>query len=241
MKQKFARLAAGVLAFAGNLSPLYLIWLLWPRVAPPKTPAEDMSTALMLDAFIALVFPLQHTLWTQRPVKRRMREWLGEYFERPAYSMASAVALVAMCYFWRTTDHVIWTAPTWWVWFARAGMIAALGMQFYAGTVIGPAFLMGTAHLKAFGKGEPVREPEFREAGPYRFLRHPIASSQVLMIWMFGVLHADRLLLTLMWTAWIIGATALEDRRLAADFGETYAGYRKRAGFLLPKIRRANS
>lgn len=237
MRNTLARTAAAILALAGNLAPLYLIWLVWPRFPSGEPLVKDANLALVWDGFIALIFPIQHTLWTQRPIKRRMRAWLGEHFERPAYSMSSAIALVVMCYFWQPTHDLLWTAPAWWVWTARAGMIAALGMQFWCSTVIGPAFLLGTAHLKAFGKGQAVREPEFREAGPYRFMRHPIASSQVVLIWMFGALTTDRLLLTLMWTVWIIGATALEDRRLAQDFGDLYAGYRRRAGFLIPKFR----
>lgn len=228
----------GIVWIAGNLSPVWLFWLLWPRREPALAPHADLAGALWFDFGLALIFPAQHSIWTQPPVKRALQRLFGENLERPMYSIASALAIVATCAPWRCTDRAIWEAPDLAIHAMRGGMLACLGVMTWCSSILGPSHLIGLAHLRAMERGEPLRPTEFRLAGPYRLVRHPIAASQVVMLWMTGTLFADRLLLCVTWTAWIVGVTALEDRRLAREFGETYRAYRERAGFMLPRLRR---
>lgn len=237
MRKPALRLLVAVVWIAGNLAPLYLIWLLWPRAASPaRPPVGDPASALALDFLLALVFPLQHSVWTQPPVKRWIQSVAGERMERPLYSLASGVALVATCHFWRTTGDPLWTAPEWTVWLMRGGIVAALVVQMICSTLLGPKFLLGLTHLKALAEDRPLPTQRFRLVGPYRFVRHPIAASQVFMVWMTGTLFADRLLLASLWTLWIVCVTLLEDGRLGREFGDTYTEYRRRAGFMWPRL-----
>ncbi len=220
---------------AGNVAPLYLIWLLWPRLTPAMTPSESPNS-LWLNFGLALLFPFQHSIWTQTPIKRAIKSFLGVQLERPLYVISSGVALVATVFFWRCSDRVVWNIPDWSLWPLRIVMVGMVGAQIYSTTLLGAKFLTGIAHLKSLRKGTPLREPEFKERGLYRWIRHPIAASQIVMIWTAGTMFADRMVLALMWTAWIVVASALEDRRLGEEFGEGYEAYRRRAGFLWPKL-----
>jgi protein-S-isoprenylcysteine O-methyltransferase Ste14 len=240
MKPAFLNFAKASVWLAANLAPLYLIWLLWPRqgpVRPMPAGAGIWDDPLWRDALLALLFPLQHSVWTQPPIKQKMLNWAGANYERPLYALASGAVLVVMCFFWRGSERLIWAAPGWWIWTGRAGIVATLGVQLYCTRIVGMKYLSGLEHLSAAQENRPIREPRFKEAGPYRRIRHPIAASQIVMLWMAGSLYADRLLLSGLWTLWIIGATMLEDRRLAAEFGEVYSDYRRRAGFLWPRLR----
>ncbi len=229
----------GLVWVAGNLTPLLLVWLLWPRQGPVKPVPASGPDPLLVDFFLALVFPLQHSIWTQPPVKRWLLARLGEHAERPAYVLASGAALALTVLLWRGSDRLLGRPPVTIVWGARALITLAVAAQLWCTTVIGAKFLTGLAHLKTYRQGRPLRPPEFRERGLYRWVRHPIAASQLLMLWSVGALYADRLLLAGLWTGWILLATTLEDRRLAAEFGPLYADYRRRAGFLLPRLRLA--
>lgn len=233
------KVGAPALLIAGNLSPIYLLWLLWPRLEPPKANAGPDEWRLVVDLGLALIFPLQHSLPTQAPIKRWVTGRLTPEFERPFYVMTSAVALVVTVLFWQCSTWEIGSGGTVGLWIARAVFMAMVGLQMWSTQIVGPKFLLGVAHLKAFASGRPLRPAEFREVGPYRMIRHPIAASQFVLIWAVGSLYGDRLVLSVVWSIWIVGATLLEDRRLEKEFGEVYRAYRKRAGFMWPKLLRA--
>ncbi|MBI3734934.1 hypothetical protein HY256_00260 [Candidatus Sumerlaeota bacterium] len=236
MRKTAIYLMMGLVWIAGNLSPLALIWLLWPRLSPVKSIADSAANPLLIDFFAALIFPLQHSIWTQTPVKRALKNLFGELLERPFYVLTSGIALIAGVWLWRCSDMVVWAMPEWAIWPMRGIFVGMLGAQLYCTNVVGAKFLIGLAHLKSLAVNRPLRAPEFKEAGLYRLIRHPIAASQIIMVWAAGTMFADRLLLAVMWTVWIVTATALEDRRLAREFGDSYAAYRRRAGFLWPRL-----
>lgn len=236
MRKSLLYIFLGAVWVAANLTPLLLIWLLWPRLGPAKVPTGDSASALATDFWLALIFPLQHSIWTQTPVKKRLFGFFGLHFERPMYALSSGIALVLMVGFWRTTNAAIWQPPSWSLWPLRVAFLIPIALQMYSTTLVGAQFLSGIAHLKTYMKNKPLREPEFKERGLYRWVRHPIAMSQLIMIWIAGTMYADRLLLACMWTLWIVTATSLEDRRLGRQFGTLYEDYRRRAGFLWPRL-----
>jgi protein-S-isoprenylcysteine O-methyltransferase Ste14 len=45
---------------------------------------------------------------------------------------------------------------------------------------------------------------------------------------------ADRLLFNVLWTAWIVAGTVLEEADLTAEFGDAYRAYRRDVPMLLP-------
>ena len=221
---------------AGNLTPVVLFWLIWPRAGPAKAVVFDTSDALLFNFFVALIFPLQHSVWTQTRVKRLIRRALGDYFERPMYGITSGVALVAMALLWRSTNLAIWTPSEPILWVLRGLLIGSIAFQAYCTTMLDEKLLSGMAQLKALALRKPVRVMEFRERGPYRKVRHPIAAAQVAMLWIACTLFADLLLLAVVWTVWIVLAARLEERRLSSEFGSTYRDYRKRTGFFWPRL-----
>ena len=74
--------------------------------------------------------------------------------------------------------------------------------------------------------------------GPYRWVRHPLYAFILLLIWACPDLAADRLLFNVLWTSWVVVGTVLEERDLAAEFGEDYLRYQRRVPMLVPWKRR---
>jgi protein-S-isoprenylcysteine O-methyltransferase Ste14 len=54
------------------------------------------------------------------------------------------------------------------------------------------------------------------------------------MIWANPHFSQNRLLFNALWTIWIIIGTRLEERDLAAEFGDGYRDYQKRVPMLIP-------
>ena len=45
---------------------------------------------------------------------------------------------------------------------------------------------------------------------------------------------ADGLLLSILWSGWIVAGTVLEERDLVADFGDVYRTYQQQVPMLVP-------
>ncbi|MBZ5545690.1 MAG: isoprenylcysteine carboxylmethyltransferase family protein, partial [Acidobacteriia bacterium] len=86
------------------------------------------------------------------------------------------------------------------------------------------------AHLR----GTPARATALTIRGPYRWVRHPIYALFLLMVWASPEVTADRLLFNLLWSIWMVAGTRLEERDLAAEFGDGYKEYQRRVPMLVP-------
>ncbi len=72
--------------------------------------------------------------------------------------------------------------------------------------------------------------------GPYVFVRHPLYAAMILMIWSYPDITADRLLFNVLWTAWIVAATYLEEHDLTAVYGDEYRAYQEKVPMFVPRI-----
>jgi protein-S-isoprenylcysteine O-methyltransferase Ste14 len=82
---------------------------------------------------------------------------------------------------------------------------------------------------------------ELRTAGPYAHVRHPIYAGFLGLL--LGGMLAEGfdlwLLIAAVCVPWLLRRVRIEDRLMAAEFGERYAAYRRRVPALLPRRRRA--
>jgi len=74
----------------------------------------------------------------------------------------------------------------------------------------------------------------FTVRGPYRWVRHPLYLFTLMMIWSYPGLTADRLLFNILWSGWVIIGSVLEERDLAAEFGQPYRDYQRTVPMLVP-------
>ena len=77
----------------------------------------------------------------------------------------------------------------------------------------------------------------FVARGLYRYVRHPLYLFTLLLIWGTSRLSTDRLLFNVLWTAWIVVGTKLEERDLLVDFGPAYRRYQAQVPMLIPSLR----
>ncbi len=191
------------------------------------------SLALPWDGLLSLAFFLQHSLMVRRSVKARMARHLPSRYLGAVYAIASGVALGAAALLWQRTER----------WFVAEGPLRWLGTGLAAlaaaGFVWGVASLrgfdpLGLRPIRAHRRGRPQRPAELQIRGAYRWVRHPLYLCVLVLFWSSPELSADRLLFDVLWTAWIIGATFLEERDLAAELGAPYLAYQRRVPMLIP-------
>lgn len=193
----------------------------------------DKTASLGFDAFLCLMFFLQHSLM----IRKSFRQWLTKIV-RPEYhaalfSVVSGIVLLTMIVFWQKTDLLIRLRQltSWSLYGIFFLSVMGVAMSSRALKGVDP---FGRRAVRHYMRGTTPREISFRILGPYRWVRHPIYLFLLVMIWSCPNLTADRLLFDILWTIWIITGTILEERDLVAALGDEYRAYQREVPMLIP-------
>jgi protein-S-isoprenylcysteine O-methyltransferase Ste14 len=149
----------------------------------------------------------------------------------------SALAVLALVYLWQPLPGVVWSLPRPWGPLVSALGVLGLGLAGLASMAIDGLDLIGLrAPLRAL-RGRPQLDPPFVTPLVYRYVRHPIQLGVLVMLWGTGTMSADRLLMALCATGYVLVALPLEERDLVEQYGEAYRRYRELVPRLLPRLR----
>lgn len=202
----------------------------------------ELSTgpALALDALLSLAFFAQHSLMVRRPARAALARRVPERYLGVAYALASGLVLGAVTLLWQRAGPSLASTGGALRWL----LVAVIGLAI-AGFAWGVVSLdhfdpFGVQPVLAHLEGRPPRPSRLVVRGPYRWVRHPLYLATLVLIWSNLELSADRLLLDLLWTAWMVAGSVLEERDLVAELGEAYRAYQRRVPMLLPWRRPAD-
>ncbi len=197
----------------------------------------DLTTPqiLWLDAMLAIAFFLQHSGMLRRSFRRKVAHLLPESYQPALYAIVSGIVLMLLPLFWQPTRLDLLTLHGPLRWLARGAFLAAMGGMVWGFGSLRHFDPLGAGPLLARLRGKPVPAMPLIIRGAYRWVRHPIYSSFLLMVWASPDVTADRLLFNVLWSGWMVVGTHLEERDLAADFGEAYRTYQRSVPMLLPR------
>jgi protein-S-isoprenylcysteine O-methyltransferase Ste14 len=190
--------------------------------------------ALLMDAFLSIMFFLQHSII----VRRGFKQWLGKYildiYQNAFYGITSAIALLLVLVFWQKTPTLLVHADGIIFWLLRALFFLCLAGFFWGSKSLGSFDALGVKPLLRYISNRQGKPQKIVAKGPYRWVRHPLYLFMIFLIWACPVLTLDRLIFNIMWTGWIVIATYLEDRDLHREFGSQYIEYSLRVPMLIP-------
>ncbi|NIS81861.1 MAG: isoprenylcysteine carboxylmethyltransferase family protein [Anaerolineales bacterium] len=89
--------------------------------------------------------------------------------------------------------------------------------------------------LRQLLSGDSDSPPKLVVRGLYRWVRHPLYTAGLVLIWLSPVLTTNLLALNLGFTAYIYIGSLFEEKRLIYEFGEAYLTYQKRVPRLIPR------
>lgn len=190
-----------------------------------------LSEQLWLDACLCLAFFVQHSAMIRRATRRRMSRLIPEPSLGAVFSIISGIILFSLVILWQESTLVLVSADGIPRQLLRAIFFVAVAGQVWGIWALKSADLFGAKTLMK-GAATPLASMVVR--GPYRWIRHPLYSTTLLMIWSYPELTADRLLFACLFTLWIIIGTVLEERDLVGTYGEAYRRYRRRVPMLIP-------
>lgn len=196
--------------------------------------------ALAFDAALSLAFFLQHSLMVRRPVKARLVRLVPARYLGAIYAIASGVVLTPVALLWQRTELRFGavTGPLRWLALAIDGLALA-GFAWGIASLRRHFDPLGIHPIRAHRRGRPERPASLTVRGPYRWVRHPLYTCILVLLWSPLDLGADKILLAVLWSGWIVVATFLEERDLVAEMGEPYRAYRRAVPMLIPWRRAA--
>ncbi len=189
---------------------------------------------LIFDAFLCLLFFAQHSIMARKPFRQWLKSFLPPPYYGAFYAVASGIVVLALVVFWQETAYTL-VSPQ--------GLIHLILRAIFVMAIAGVAWTIWTLGLFVNFRLQPMvddlRDKQsasrlVTDRGPYRWVRHPLYLSSLLMIWSNPNLTLDRLLFNLLFTVWVIVAILLEERGLVATFGEAYRSYQREVPLLIP-------
>jgi methanethiol S-methyltransferase len=191
-------------------------------------------TILIWDAFLSLCFFVQHSGMVRKGFRKQVTRIFPARYDGAIYAISSGVALAIVALFWQRSEIevlILEGIPR-----TVAAVCNLLGVLLfvYGAASLRPFDPLGIGPIRAHLRAAAFQPGPIVIRGPYRWVRHPLYLAVLILFWTNPNVTADRLLLNILWTVWIVVATVLEERDLTNEFGEAYLQYKRTVPMLVP-------
>ncbi len=217
-----------------------LVFFAWPGRPVFMPLGLSARTAVWWNALVSCIFFVQHSVLVRRSVRARLAGIVPARYDGAFYAITSGVALAVVTVLLQPAGEpflVLQGIP-------RAGLTAAaiLAAAGFAWGIrsLRTSDLLGLRPIREHLRGDRGLPSEgawpspLVVRGPYRWVRHPLYSCVIVLLWSNPVLSVNHIVFATVWTAWIYVGALLEERDLIADFGEGYRRYRVQVPILIP-------
>ena len=228
----FARSMIYFIAFVGDFGVA-------KTVAGPVIAESGTFRAALVDLGLVGLFVVHHSVFARQPVKRRLREWIGE-LERSLYVWVSSLLTVLLMWAWRPLPLELWSVGS-------PSLRAVAWAGFGAGWLLALLSSFRLGHSETFGVRPILWRALGRDFAPrgvetgamYAVIRHPMELGFLLGMWIGPDMTLGRALLAGCMTAYVLVGHRWEERELVRRHGDAYRGYAERTPAFVPSFRRA--
>lgn len=192
------------------------------------------------NTLLSFVFFAQHSVLVRRPVRARLAAIIPPRYDGAFYAITSGIALAVVAVMLQPAGQPVFVLdglPRLAV--STAALLAVAGFA-WGVHALRTFDLLGLRPIRHHLRGERGESSATDSAaglvvrGPYRWVRHPLYTCVIVLLWANPVISLDRLVLAGVWTTWIFIGAFLEERDLIADFGSAYRQYRAQVPILIP-------
>ncbi len=183
---------------------------------------------------LCLLFFVQHSTMIRKAFRNRLTVIVPAHFQGSLYTVASATVLLAIVLFWQHSEQTLISLQGIPRWVTQSVFLASLAGMIWAKRALPSFDMLGVLPIMSHLCARQEQNIPLTIQGPYRWVRHPLYFTILLMIWCCPDVGADRLLFNVLFTVWIVVGTLLEERDLVAEFGEDYLDYQHNVPMLIP-------
>jgi protein-S-isoprenylcysteine O-methyltransferase Ste14 len=177
-----------------------------------------------------------HSLLASTGIKDLFRRRFGNgfmKFYRLFYNLFSVVSILPILYLMLTLpDDALYQVPAPFNYVMRVGQVISVVLLLVAAFQTDLLSLAGLRQLF-----EEEKTGKLITGGLYRFVRHPLYTFALLILWLSPNMSVNTFVVYLALTLYILIGIYFEERKLLREFGQEYAEYRSRTPMLIPGAR----
>jgi hypothetical protein len=238
----FARLfrAAGALLFVVSLAYFFIAYLTSFGVGASDV---DTARAVTWNVTIFTLFALHHSIFARVRIRSWVAHTVPAELERSVYVWIASLLFIGVCAWWRPVAGIVWQAAgsaSWALWTVQA---AGVWLTLRSALVLDFFELAGVRNTQAARRPEGFRLPEqgesaavvagglqaseteFKTAGPYGWVRHPIYAGWFLFVWGASTMTMTRLTFAIVSCVYLLVAIPMEERTMRAQASAAYERY----------------
>jgi protein-S-isoprenylcysteine O-methyltransferase Ste14 len=197
-----------------------------------------MGRVILVSA--AILYSVLHSLAASNRVKAYVQAWFGsstKRWYRLGYNLFAGLTFLPIIWLLAILpDQTLYTVDLPWLVLTSAGQIAGAVIIMVGILQTNALTFIGIRQL--FSPELSHEETVFISGGLYRWVRHPLYTGGLLIIWLTPVMTTNLLALFTVMTVYLVVGASLEERRLAKEFGNHYRRYQHRVPMLVPYPRR---
>lgn len=165
-------------------------------------------------------------------------------FYRLGYNLLALFSFLPVAYFWlNLPNQLLWQIPSPFNWlFYLVQLLAVVGAG-YSLWVTDVWDFVGLRQVAEFFRPDlkpagstPQLTNTLVVTGLYAYMRHPLYTFSLLLIWANPTLTLNSLWLNLALTTYFVVGSFFEEQRLAAKFGPAYQQYQSQVARFIPKL-----
>lgn len=185
-----------------------------------------------------LIYGIFHSLLASLRVKAQTRRIFGPSTDRWFRIVYNGIAFLSLLPIMVLpilfVDRELYRIPFPWLLFTVSIQVLAVLALIVGLWQTGFLSFLGIRQLFSASHGKP---PKFVTGGLYRWVRHPLYTAGLFIIWLFPIMTCNLLALNIGITIYILMGAILEERKLESEFGEAYQEYRRQTSMLIPFLR----
>ena len=168
-------------------------------------------------------------------VRQRFGPEIGQWY-RLAYNVFAVISgLPILALLYLLPDQPLYQIPIPWILLSTLGQLV--------GVVIIVVGILQTdvwhfIGLRQIIQSENNQKSVMVSSGLYSWVRHPLYTGGLLLIWLVPTMTLNLLTIFILLTIYLVIGAKLEEKRLLEDFGDDYRAYQARVPMLLPFPRR---
>ncbi len=203
-------------AFVASLA--YCAWTYLVKWRAARAPGFSPG-ALAVDLLLFTLFATHHSVSARDSVKSWIASIAGENGVRTVFVWSASALLALVCAAWRPVGPLIYRSSAGFAGVHVAIQLGGLWLVVDAVRRIDPLELAGI---------HPPTTAPLQTSGSFAFVRHPLYTGWILMVFGAGTLTADRLAFAAISSAYLIIAIPWEEASLRRQFGLAYDEYSRR-------------
>jgi protein-S-isoprenylcysteine O-methyltransferase Ste14 len=215
-----------------------LLYFAWRYMFVFGREAAGTSTArvIVIDVTLFSVFALHHSLFARDTIRKRITRMVGP-LERSAYVWIASLLFVAVCAWWQPIAGAAWRIdqPVA-VWILGAAQLVGVWLTIRSALMIDLLELSGVRQVGRI-RVDPPTTSEFKAAGPYGWVRHPIYLGWLLLVFATPTMTMTKFVFAVTSSAYLLIAIPLEERSLRRSSGGAYDRYMREVRWkLVPRV-----